>query len=212
MHRRLCLFILVAFLAAPLARAALSVTRFFPAPGATAVSPDTPLRLTFTAAPALGATGKIYIHDVATQAVVATIDVQSPLGIKTIGGLDNYNYHTVLIADGEATLVLKPGALAYGRSYYVTIETGAFKSGADSFGGVELPTAWRFTTKPAAPTAAAKRLTVAADGTGDFCTVQGALDAIPEGNTAPVTLFVRRGTYRGCRAQQAARGRSPWAR
>lgn len=196
MHRRLCLLVLVAFLIAPLARAALSVTRFFPSPGATAVSPDTPLRLTFTAAPELGASGKIHIHEAATQAVVETIDVQSPLGTKTIGGLDNYNYYTVLIADGEATLVPKPGALTYGHSYYVTIAAGAFKSGADTFSGLDQPTAWRFTTKPAAPAAGAKRLTVAADGTGDFCTVQGALDSIPDGSTTPITLFVRKGTYR----------------
>ena len=38
-------------------------------------------------------------------------------------------------------------------------------------------------------------MTVAADGTGDFATVQGALDFVPDGNTAPTTIFVRKGTY-----------------
>jgi len=39
-------------------------------------------------------------------------------------------------------------------------------------------------------------MTVAADGSGDYLTVQAALDAIPVNNTEPVTVFVRRGVYR----------------
>ncbi|WP_030435175.1 pectinesterase family protein [Actinoplanes subtropicus] len=38
---------------------------------------------------------------------------------------------------------------------------------------------------------------VAADGTGDFATVQAAVDAVPSGNTDPVTVAVRPGTYLG---------------
>ena len=36
---------------------------------------------------------------------------------------------------------------------------------------------------------------VARDGTGDFLTIQSALDAIPEGNTRNVTLLIRKGVY-----------------
>ncbi|MBC7368311.1 MAG: Ig-like domain-containing protein [Undibacterium sp.] len=196
MHRRFFPIILTTLLAAPLGRAALHVTRFFPASGADAVSPDTPLRLKFSAAPAFGASGKIRLHDAVTQSVIETIDVQAPIGSKTIGGLDHYNYYTVLIVGDEATLVPKPGALAYGRGYYVTVDAGAFISGADAVGGLDQPNAWHFTTRPGPPAPGAQRLTVAADGTGDFCTVQGALDFIPDGNTAPVRLFIRKGTYR----------------
>jgi pectinesterase len=39
--------------------------------------------------------------------------------------------------------------------------------------------------------------TVAADGTGDFTTIQAAVDAVPAGNTGPVTVAVRPGTYLG---------------
>ena len=46
------------------------------------------------------------------------------------------------------------------------------------------------------PPPGASRVTVAADGAGDFCTVQGAVDYIPAGNTAPVTISVAAGTYR----------------
>ena len=197
MHRRRrFLAVLFAFAFAPLAAAAPAVTRYFPTPGSPNVSPDSPLRLIFGTAPELGAAGKFQIHEATTHAVVATIDVAAPVATKSIGGLDHYNYHTVLMADREVCLFPAPGVLTYGRSYYVTADAGTLKQGAERFAGLEGPRAWSFSTKPAPPAAGAKRLTVAADGTGDFCTVQAALDFIPEGNTAPVTIFLRKGTYR----------------
>jgi pectate lyase/pectin methylesterase-like acyl-CoA thioesterase len=50
----------------------------------------------------------------------------------------------------------------------------------------------------ATPAAAATRATlvVAADGSGDHATVQDAVNAVPAGNTRPVTILVRKGTYR----------------
>lgn len=38
-------------------------------------------------------------------------------------------------------------------------------------------------------------LMVATDGRGEFCTVQGAIDFVPQNNTKPVAITVRRGTY-----------------
>jgi len=32
------------------------------------------------------------------------------------------------------------------------------------------------------------KIAVAADGSGDFCTVQGAIDLVPSNNTRPVTI------------------------
>lgn len=40
------------------------------------------------------------------------------------------------------------------------------------------------------------KFTVALDGSGDFSTVQAALDAIPAGNTKPFTVFVKNGVYK----------------
>jgi len=181
---------------ATVARASLTATHFFPANGATSVNPDTPLRLTFSAAPVLGAAGQFRIHDATTHAIVATLDVAAPVATKTIGGLDHYNYHTVLITEREVTLFPPPGALAYGHRYYVTADPGALKISTEMSTALESPSAWCFTTKSAPPAAGASRLVVAADGSGDFSTVQAALDYIPAGNTAPVTIFVRKGTYR----------------
>ena len=185
--------VLLAF-GAPAARAAFSATGFSPAAGATNVCADTPLRLTFATPPTLGQGGKIQILDAATHTVVETIDLGSPTATQDIGGVPGYKYRPVVISGNEVVIRPKNGALAYKKTYYVTIDAGVFKDGAESLAALDQPAGWRFTTKAAAPIRSAK-LTVAADGTGDFCTVQGALDFIPEGNTTPVTLFLRKGTY-----------------
>jgi pectin methylesterase-like acyl-CoA thioesterase len=177
-------------------RASFTASHFFPADGSTSVNPDTPLRLTFPAAPILGAAGQFRIHDAATHAIMVTINVAAPVATKTIGGLDYYNYHTILITEREVTLFPPPGALAYGHRYYVTADAGALKTSTQMSAALDSSTAWSFSTKSVPPVAGASRLVVAADGSGDFSTVQGALDYIPLGNTALVTIFVRKGTYR----------------
>jgi pectin methylesterase-like acyl-CoA thioesterase len=111
--------------------------------------------------------------------------------LQAIGGLPGYKYYTVIVAGHEATIYPRHGVLAYGKTYYVTIDAGVFKDHA----GLAGATAWRFTTRAAPPAPGTTRLTVAADGTGDFCTVQGALDFIPDGNTTPTRITLRRGTY-----------------
>ena len=42
----------------------------------------------------------------------------------------------------------------------------------------------------------AKRITVAADGSGDFKTIQPAVDQVPEGNTRPIVIHIKPGVYR----------------
>jgi pectinesterase len=39
-------------------------------------------------------------------------------------------------------------------------------------------------------------MTVAQDGTGDYITVQAAFDAVPESYTGPITILVKKGTYK----------------
>jgi pectinesterase len=45
-------------------------------------------------------------------------------------------------------------------------------------------------------TLAGHRVTVAADGTGDFRSIQAAVDAIPYGSDTTYTIFIKKGTYR----------------
>ena len=40
------------------------------------------------------------------------------------------------------------------------------------------------------------KITVAQDGSGDFTSVQAALDAVPEGNNSPFIIFIRNGIYK----------------
>jgi pectin methylesterase-like acyl-CoA thioesterase len=162
-----------------------------PAAGATSVCPDTPLRITFSAAPTLGAAGKIRIFDAATNAPVETIDVSSPTSLQTIGGLPNFKYYPVIITGNQAAIYPQDHSLKYNATYYVTIDPGVFKDDP----GSSDPSAWRFTTKSAPPPAGSTKLTIAADGTGDFCTVQAAVDFVPDGNNTPTTLLIRKGAY-----------------
>ncbi|NCI51630.1 pectin esterase [Sediminibacterium roseum] len=45
-------------------------------------------------------------------------------------------------------------------------------------------------------TAQTKKITVAQNGSGDYKTVQEALDAVPLNNTVPVEIFIKKGVYR----------------
>jgi pectin methylesterase-like acyl-CoA thioesterase len=189
---RLCRpFASIVWLLAAACSAGAQPVGLFPPPGARDVCPDTPLRLTFPSPPAVG-TGRVVVTDVATGTVVAAVDVATRQATRTIGGVPGFNYYPVLI-DGNQAIIQLPSPLGYGRAYAVNVEAGVLR--VDS-AAVELPGPWTFQTRPAAPAADLSRLVVAADGTGDFCTIQGALDSIPDGSRRPVTVWVRRGIYR----------------
>ena len=174
--------------------ATLVGTALSPAINAKNVCPDAPLRVTFAGAPIVGA-GEIQVLEAGSDALVETINVSVPIRSKSIGGLPNFNYYPIIINDHVASIYLSH-ALAYNTTYYVKIEAGAFKDrSGNPFTGFTNAEAWRFKTKAAPPVAGAKELVVAADGTGDFASVQGAIDFVPPGNKTPTTIFIRQGTY-----------------
>lgn len=168
-----------------------------PAPGATNVCIDTPLHLVFDGPPVLSASGTIQILDDAGT-TIDSIDVSARTLSKTIGGLPDFNYYPIIITGNEAVITFKNSILAYGKAYEVKIPAGLFVDKEGNAVGLDAVKTWRFSTRPAAPalpTAGPRRITIAADGSGDFATVQGALNFIPAGNTMPTTIFLRRGTY-----------------
>lgn len=173
---------------------AVDLRTAFPAAGARNIPVDTPLRMTFAATPSVGE-GKVQVFDAADGSLVATVDVAAKVAVKTIGGLPNFNYTPVIVTERTAEIFLPNSVLAYGKAYTVTVDAAAFVVEGQPSASVAKD-AWRFTTKSAPPSAGAARLTVATDGTGDFCTVQGAIDFLPAGNTTPTTIFIRNGTYR----------------
>ena len=94
-----------------------------------------------------------------------------------------------------ATIYPHHNTLQYGRSYIVKMDAAVLKPASGAFAGFDTDPAWTFTTKAAPPRSDATRLVVSADGTGDFNTVQGALDFVPAKPTQRVTVFIRNGNY-----------------
>ncbi|HEV2761552.1 MAG TPA: pectinesterase family protein, partial [Pyrinomonadaceae bacterium] len=184
----------------------MQATAFGPANGATEQNADAPLTITFDQTPKAGTSGKIRVFNAADNSLVDTVDlgVDTNTGLhapgaqsaRSIGGSSwQFNYHPVIV-EGNTARVYTKAALASGQTFYVTVEPGAITDAAGApFVGVNDPAAWTFSTKANGPAAGTTELTVAADGTGDFSTVQGAIDFVPTNNTQPVTITVKRGTY-----------------
>jgi pectin methylesterase-like acyl-CoA thioesterase len=172
----------------------LQPTAFFPPTGALGICPDTPLRITFSSPPILGDSGVIRIYDQQSNQAVESIDISSKTATQTIGGLDRFTYYPVIISGNDATIYPHNHSLEYGKTYYVTIDPGVFKNATD-WPGFSSQHDWQFTTRDAGPAKGSTNLTVAADGSGDFCTIQGALDFVPANNTNPTTILIKKGNY-----------------
>jgi pectinesterase len=116
--------------------------------------------------------------------------------LTIIGGFtDGFHFYPVIIHDRVATIYPHNNLLEYGKCYYVQIDPGVLTLADGSFTGISGKTGWTFTTKAAPPPAGAQRLVVSGNGMGDFNTVQGAVDFIPDHNPQRVTIFIKTGVY-----------------
>ena len=113
--------------------------------------------------------------------------------LTTIGGLPDFHFYPVIVHGNVATIYPHNNVLKYGHRYSVQVDPGVLTVGG--FGGFTSDQAWTFATKAASPAANVSRVVVAADGTGDFNTVQGAIDFVPAKPANRVTIFIRNGTY-----------------
>jgi pectin methylesterase-like acyl-CoA thioesterase len=176
---------------------------FAPANGATGICYDTPLYLTFNQAPTLRNGGQVRIYNATNSATpVDTLDMslnQTASGainfqLRTIGG-DNFNSYPVIITGNTAAIYPHLDLLTSNQTYYVTVDDGVFTDSTGAyFVGITNSNTWRFTTKIAGP-ANPTNVVVAADGTGDFLTVQGAIDSVPVNNTNLTLVNIRNGFY-----------------
>ena len=116
--------------------------------------------------------------------------------LTIIGGFtDGFHFYPVIIHDSTATIYLHNNLLDYARTYYVQIDPGVLTLKDNSFMGTKGNTDWSFSTKKAPPAFDSERIVVSADGSGDFNTVQGAIDFIPDFNPKMVTIFIKKGNY-----------------
>ena len=172
---------------------------FAPANGASGICYDTPLAVTFSAASVLGASGLIRIYNVTNSTTpVDTINVA--LGAVQArsfpGDGQSFGYQTIQISGSTANIYPHFGVLSSNATYYVTIDAGAFTdvSGA-YFTGIAATNVWKFSTKVGGPLDT-NNLLVNGDGSGDFLTVQGAINSIPAGTSASQRVInIRDGIY-----------------
>ena len=176
----------------------MAATSLSPSNGATGVFYDTPLSITFDQTPTLRSAGNIKIYNATNPATpVDTINLSlgNPQQRTFPGDAQTFSIYAVTISGNTATIYPHSSVMTSNQTYYVTADNGVFADANGAyFAGITDTNAWRFTTKPggvANPT----NIVVAADGSGDFLTVQGAVDSIPSGSTTPRLLNVRNGNY-----------------
>ena len=167
----------------------------FPANGAENVCVDAPLRLRFPGPPRVGSAGKIRVFDAAAPgSPVATVDFAAMTVSETIGGT-SFKLPRPVHVDADTVIVRLPaGSLDYGKRYYVTVDMGVIQRPDGSAFAITSDRDWTFATALAAPKQLAQ-LRVAADGSGDFCSVQAALDALPVRNETASVIAIEPGTY-----------------
>ena len=109
--------------------------------------------------------------------------------LTIIGGFtDAFHFHPVLVRGNTAVIYPHNNVLEYGRTYRVTIDKEVFPG---RFKGISK---WTFTTASEVPSLK-DTITVDASGKGDFSTLQGALDLIPDWSADPVVIRVLPGDY-----------------
>lgn len=187
---------------------------FAPTNGAVNISPDQQLRIVFSSTPHLGSSGKLYVRNAADNSIFATIDLTQfqtfslwsatipNAAVRTEQG-NSFYYTPIAIYGNEAWITLNPtNRFVYNNTYYVTCDAGVFLDASNAaFPAITGTSTWQLSTKPsgpATPTASTgpTNITIGLDGSGDFATLQGASDWIPQNNTLKRTITILPGTYR----------------
>lgn len=109
---------------------------------------------------------------------------------------DAFHFYPVIIHENKATIYLHNNILDYNESYYITIDSTVFSFDRKPtvFKGIYTKN-WVFATKRNQPSMKKDTLIVDASGKGDFNTVQGAVDFLPDYGQKRVTIFIRKGEY-----------------
>jgi pectin methylesterase-like acyl-CoA thioesterase len=134
-----------------------------------------------------------------TKAGKSTVGAEPTPGnyqLSIIGGFtEGFHFYPILVHDKKAIIQLHHNLLEYGKTYYVEIDPTVFTLEGEKFEGVKGKDSWYFSTKKSAPSLERGKLVVAPDGSGDFNTVQGALDFVPDFSENRISIFVKKGIY-----------------
>lgn len=115
--------------------------------------------------------------------------------LTIIGGFtDAFHFHPVLVRGNSAVIYPHNNVLEYGHRYRVEIDGEVFPAPEGSSRKSAAPRKWTFATA-ATPPSLRDTLVVDASGAGDFSTLQGALDLIPDFSPDPVVIRVMPGDY-----------------
>ncbi|MEI8273488.1 MAG: pectinesterase family protein [Paludibacter sp.] len=151
----------------------------------------------------------IAVYDAVKPTLVSTVPATGSTGASANGTISLTFNKNVKAGTGNCTLgstVLTPNfssktvifsytKLAYNTQYSFHIPAGALTNvDGVAFGDTTIT----FTTmnRPQ-PTAKLFDAVVAIDGTGNYTTIQAAVNAVPDNSTAPYLIFVKNGTYNG---------------
>lgn len=136
--------------------------------------------------PAAGAEGAS-----ANGSVVLTFDER----IKAGSGCATLNGEELQAQINGKTAVFPYAALDYGKEYIFEMPAGVI---CDRSGNAFPAFTLKFTTmQRSQPQARLFDVVVAADGSGDFTSVQAAVDAAPAGRATPWLIFIKNGEYKG---------------
>lgn len=116
--------------------------------------------------------------------------------LTIIGGFtDGFHFYPIIIHDSTAIIYLHHNLLNYNKQYYVLIDSTAIVTSNGEFKGIYKKGEWNFTTKTNKPDISSKILIVNDNGTGQFNTLQGALDYIPDYCEDTITILIKNGVY-----------------
>jgi pectin methylesterase-like acyl-CoA thioesterase len=180
--------------------APLTPVSFFPAKAMTDACADASVSIQFNRTPIIKAGGKIQIVD-ASGAVFDSV-TSNPSGDLYFSGLvtrssGGMSFQSDVLDVVYNTVVFHPKAkLAYGKTYSVTVDEGMITDTLGTKFSVKPSDDWSFTVRAQAP-AASSTYTLAADGSGDYCSLDGVLEALPDSASSPRVVQVERGVYPG---------------
>jgi pectin methylesterase-like acyl-CoA thioesterase len=153
----------------------------------------------FNRTPIIKAGGKIQIVD-ASGAVFDSVTSKpsdlyfSGLVSRSSGG---GSFKTDALDVVNNTVVFQPkGRLDLGKTYYVTVDEGMITDEMGTRFSVKQSDGWTFAVRAQAP-AAASNYALAADGSGDYCSIEAVLEALPNSASSPRMVQVGPGVYPG---------------